>query len=57
MSDATPSSPTSPSTALLNLVEQVGSMATASGRTDLVERLLNTRNRLHDPNVARGGRR
>lgn len=51
MSDATPSSPTSPSTALLNLVEQVGSMATASGRTDLVERLLNTRNRLHDPNV------
>lgn len=36
---------------LVRLVEEVGGLATAVGRSDLVERLTKTRARLHDPEV------
>lgn len=36
---------------LLRLVEQTGQFATVTGRTDLVQRLLQARARLQDPNV------
>lgn len=54
MSDAHPrrAHPARPEpTGLLALVEEVGRLATTTGRADLVERLLATRRRLHDPDV------
>lgn len=36
---------------LLDLVEEVGRLATTAGRADLVDRLLATRRRLYDPDV------